>query len=66
MVILIKTMDNHSDIDVRDFVGRFAIWIAKNRSIEEAKAYAESVLKDNPEVLKLVLIDISNATNSSH
>ena len=59
-------MDNHSDIDVRDFVGRLAIWIAKNRSIEEAEAYAESVLNDNPEVLKLVLIDISNATNSSH
>ena len=59
-------MYNHSNIDVREFVGRFAIWIAKNRSIEEAKAYAESVLKDNPEVLKLVLIDISNAINSSH
>ena len=59
-------MDNHSNIDVREFVGSIAIWIAKNRSLEEAKAYAESVLKDNPEVLKLVLIDISNATNSSH
>lgn len=59
-------MDNHSNIDVREFVGSIAIWIAKNRSLEEAKAYAESVLKDNPEVLKLVLIDISNAINSSH
>lgn len=51
-------MKEHSKLDVRAFVSRYAVWIAKTRTQDEAELYAQKLLKENPEILKLVLEDI--------
>ncbi|MFD1165214.1 hypothetical protein ACFQ2C_06305 [Sphingobacterium daejeonense] len=57
-------MDNHSKFDIRDFVSRYALWLARARSEKGAIEYAEKILKDNPEILKLVLEDIKAGINN--
>lgn len=56
-------MDNHSKFDIRDFVKRYALWLARARGEKEAIEYAEKVLKDHPDILKLVLEDIKAGIN---
>ncbi len=51
-------MDEDSKLDVRAFVSRYAVWIARTRNKKEAREYAQKVLKDNPTILNLVLGDI--------
>ena len=58
-------MDEDSKLDVRAFVSRYAVWIARTRNEKEAREYAEKILKDNPEILKLVLEDIKTEVKKS-
>ncbi|WP_156305523.1 hypothetical protein [Sphingobacterium endophyticum] len=51
-------MDEDSILDVRAFVSRYAVWIARTRNKKEAREYAQKILKDNPTILNLVLGDI--------
>ena len=51
-------MDEDSTLDVRAFVSRYAVWIARNRNKKEAREYAQKILNDNPIILNLVLEDI--------
>ncbi|WP_180269040.1 hypothetical protein [Sphingobacterium sp. 1.A.5] len=57
-------MDNHSKFDIRDFVTRYALWLSRAKSEKEAIEYAEKILKDNPDILKLVLEDIKASINN--
>ncbi|WP_313515862.1 hypothetical protein [Sphingobacterium sp.] len=54
-------MKEYSKLDVRAFVSRYAVWIAKTRTQDEANVYAQKILKENPEILNLVLEDIKLA-----
>lgn len=55
---IINVMNDYSTLDVRAFVSRYAVWIARTKTQVEATEYAEKVLKDNPIILNLVLGDI--------
>lgn len=63
MFCIIKEMNEYSKLDVRAFVSRYAVWIARTRSKEEAIEYAEKVLIDNPIILNLVLDDIQEVVD---
>jgi len=56
-------MNEYSKLDARAFVSRYAVWIARTWSKEEAIEYAEKVLKDNPIVLNFVLGDIQEVVD---
>ncbi|WP_156305606.1 hypothetical protein [Sphingobacterium endophyticum] len=59
-------MDEDSKLDLRAFVSRYAVWIARTRNKKEATEYSMKVLKDNPEVLKLVLEDIKTVVKKGN
>lgn len=59
-------MDEDSKLDVRAFVSRYAVWIARTRNKKEATEYTMKVLKDNPEILKLVLEDIKTVVKKGN
>ena len=56
-------MDEDSKLDVRAFVSRYAVWIARTRNKKEAREYAQKILKDNPTILNLVLEDIQEVVD---
>lgn len=58
-------MGNQSKFDSREFVTKYALWLSRAKSEKEAIEYAEKFLKDNPEILKLVLEDIKAVINKS-
>ena len=59
-------MDEDSKLDLRAFVSRYAVWIARTRNKKEATEYSMKVLKDNPEILKLVLEDIKTVVKKGN
>jgi len=56
-------MGNQSKFDSREFVTKYALWLSRAKSEKEAIEYAEKFLKDNPDILKLVLGDIKAGIN---